>query len=191
MPSPLIPSVDERAVLRLLETAWAEPVQTITFRVKTFRIDYPGMTTFGVLSFWGKVRHIARFIVRIPLWLIGLVVLIFLETSDFGSKPTSGPGTVHLEGTTRTEAATRLVEALSAARQPVIVAFSPGHLAFFASAQSGHQLLWESAPDARVRYGPVWPNKLGVDWVEGTQCWLSTTDEQHELVVRFFAEHGA
>lgn len=191
MPEPDIRGADERAVLQHFQAAWGEPVQGFTFTVKTFKVDYPGLTTFDVLSFWGKVRHIARFIVKIPLWLFGVVVLIFLETTDLGSREISRPGTVHLEGTVRNEAATRLIQALSAARGPLRVAFSRSHLAFFAAAEEGYRLLWQSASDARVRYGPVWPNKLGVDWSDGTQCWIMTTDEQHESVVRFFAEHGA
>lgn len=167
---------------------WREPTEVMPFKVKTLKLDYPGRTSFGALTTWEKAKSIARFIFRIPLWLFGIIFVVLLETTDFDFRRETRPGTVHVDGHVSNPTATDLIDSLSKAQRSLIVAFSSSHFAFFEATQEAAKArpVWESPPDARVRFGPVWPKKISVDWPDGTQAWIDLTDDQHTAVVEFF-----
>ncbi|MGH3515926.1 MAG: hypothetical protein ACRDQ7_00600 [Haloechinothrix sp.] len=155
-------------------------------------MDYPDRSSFGALTMWGKVRRITRFIFRLPLWLFGITLVVLLESTDFDFRHESRPGTVHVDGRVRNQSATQLIDSLSKARGSLLITFSRTRMAFFESADlmKGSTPIWQSPPDAQVRFGPVWPNKISVDWPDGTQAWLNLTDDQHKVIVQFFMEQS-
>lgn len=181
-------STPHAALRQDLTRQWREPVMTLTFKVRDFKLSYPERTSFGVMSTGRKIRRISRILLMFPLKLITVIIGVLLESTDFGSERESRPGTVHLDGTVANAPATHLVDVLGRVKGAVVIAFSQSHVAFFSETEGARhgQPLWQSTRDARVWFGPVWPNKLSVSWPDGTQAWLRLDDEQATTAVQFY-----